>query len=268
MTSDLPYNPLNILLTVEDLKHIIQPYTDIPVSNIGLYRNAFVHKSYCTRKNENFANGNILCPQNCLPLQEESNERLEFLGDAVINLIIGNYLYIRFPDESEGFLTKVRTKLVNGNMLAELAKYAELNPFIIISKQIEDNRGRLNTKILEDTFEAFVGAMYLDLESQNLNATKMVGSWLISLIETNIDFVELLLTNSNYKDSFLKYYQHTHNHLPKFVEVSADSTSTGKRYKVAIKDKENTIIAMGTGPNKKAAENDASYNALVFLGQL
>ena len=79
-----------------------------------------------------------------------------------MNLAVGDYLFQRYPDESEGFLTKMRTKLVNGNILAELAQYAKLSRFVIISKQIEENNGRRNKKILEDSFEAFLAAMFLD----------------------------------------------------------------------------------------------------------
>jgi len=65
------------------------------VNNINIYRRAFVHKSYCRRKNENFLNGNVNCPPDCLPLQEESNERLEFLGDAILNMVVGLYVFER-----------------------------------------------------------------------------------------------------------------------------------------------------------------------------
>ena len=127
---DSPYNPQNILLDKQSLESILHIY-DNPTDNnkhvyfdLNLYRNAMVHRSYCTRKNENLLNGNTSCPNNCIPLQEESFERLEFLGDAVINLIIGKYLFERYPDENEGFLTKLRTKLVNGVMLANFCVFS------------------------------------------------------------------------------------------------------------------------------------------------
>ena len=266
---ELPYNSLNILLTESALNSILQAYVpDAKFYNINHYRTAFVHKSYCTRKNENFLNGNTLCPQYCLPLQEESNERLEFLGDAVISLVIGKYLFTRYPDEAEGFLTKLRTKLVNGNMLAELCKMANLPPFIIISKQIEENQGRLNKKILEDSFEAFVGALYLDMSSNGHNAIEIVTQWLIGLIESNIDFSDLIVQNTNYKDTFLKYFQHSYNYLPRFFELSTENTSSGKIYRIAIKDRNNSVISTGIGASKKYAENDAAYNALKYYGQL
>ena len=266
---ELPYNPSNVLLDINSLTELLTRFSpNATFQDINLFRNAFVHKSYCTRKNENFANGNTACPSNCLPLQEESNERLEFLGDAVINLIIGKYLFERYPDESEGFLTKIRTKLVNGNMLADLAKIACLQRFLMISKQIEENSGRVNKKILEDCFEAFIGAMYLDAIASGKNPIEVAGDWLITLIEENIDFTQLIVQNTNYKDTFLKHFQHTYNYLPKFYELSADTTINGKVYRVAVKDRQGVVLSTGVGGTKKEAENDASLNALKFYGVL
>lgn len=264
----LPYNTLNILLDESSLETLLTQYNPkATFKDINIYRNAFVHKSYCTRKNENFANGNTQCPPNCLPLQEESNERLEFLGDAVLNLVIGSYLFTRYPDESEGFLTRMRTKLVNGTMLAELCKYANLQSFIIISKQIEENQGRLNKKILEDSFEAFLGAMYKDAANLGQDPIDNVSTWVINLIEENLDFSELILANNNHKDTFLKYFQHLYNYLPKFYELSCDTLPHGKQYRMAIKDRQGAVLSTGVGMSKKEAENDAAFKALKYYGQ-
>ena len=118
---DLPYNPNNTKLKEADLNLILKNFDINTFYDINFYRRAFIHKSYITRKNENFENGNINCPPECLPLQEESNERLEFLGDSILNLSVTTYVYDRYPDMNEGFLTNMRTKLVNGKMLAYLA---------------------------------------------------------------------------------------------------------------------------------------------------
>lgn len=266
----LPYNESNILINRDDVTQLLKKYnvTNTGDIDINIYRTAMVHRSYCTRKNENFVNGNTQCPPNCFPLQEESNERLEFLGDAVINIIIGKYLFDRYPDENEGFLTKLRTKLVNGTMLAHLCELTGLQKFTMLSKQIETNNGRLNKKILEDIFEAFIGAMYLDYSNRSTNALSIAETWLISLIEDNLDFSELISTNTNHKDIFLKYYQHVHNYIPKFFEISMENVQNGKVYTVCIKDRNKAIISTGQGPSKKHAENDAAMNALRYFGQL
>jgi len=271
---ELPYNEMNKIISEADVLSIFQRYElDAQPINIDLYRTAMVHRSYCTRKNENFLTGNTECPENCIPLQEESYERLEFLGDTVIATIIGNYAFDRFPErENEGFLTKMRTKLVNGNMLAHLCSFTQIPKFIIISKQIESNNGRLNKKILEDCFEAFMGAMFKDFCLQNqsdpsINPLMLCDTWLINLIENNVDFTELILSNTNYKDQFLKYYINTFNETPKFYEINCEVTATGKRYEVCAKNSKMAIISSGVGSSKKIAENDAALNALQFFGE-
>lgn len=262
-----PYNTCNTLFKLSDAQCILEKYgVKDGVNNINLYRNALVHKSYCTRKNDNFVNGNIDCPQNCIPLQEDSYERLEFLGDAVINLIVAKYLFERYPDQNEGFLTKVRTKLVNGYQQSLFCEMLTLPKFILISKQIEENNGRNNRKILEDSFEAFIGAMFMDETSTP--AFQKCETWIVNLIEENIDFAELLTTNNNFKDMFTKYFQYNNCYIPKFFEISTENTNNGKIYVVCIKDKDDGIISTGKGLSKKHAENDAAQKALQFYGQL
>lgn len=263
------YNPSNILLEHEGLLEILSKYSNEPTyKNIDVFRTAFVHKSYCTRKNENFDNGNLSCPSDCIPLQEESNERLEFLGDAVLSLVTANYFFTRYPNENEGYLTKMRTKIVNGNMLAECCKYAGLEQYIIISKQIEENEGRTSTRILEDCFEAFVGAMYTDAQASGKNAMNTVSTWIINLLETNIDFADLILTDNNYKDKFIKYWEAVNGQPPKYYEQSVETTAKGKMFRVVVKANDDTVIQTGCGKTKKEAENNAARNALVFYGQL
>lgn len=261
--AELPFNPVNKVIDEATVKQLISQFSvDVPIKNISLYRTAMVHKSYCTRKNENAIEGNTDCPEGCVPLQEESHERLEFLGDSVLGIIIANYVFHRFPGENEGFLTKMRTKLVNGKMLAHLCGIAGIPPWILISKQIEDNNGRMNRNILEDSFEAFLGAMYLD--TGGLTAPE---SWIINLIEENLDFVELINQNTNYKDTLIKWCLHNQSYSPRFLELNARSMKDGsKLYTVCIKDNNNVTLGTGTGETKKQAENDASKHALAYLG--
>lgn len=256
----LPYNEKNVLITEEHLHDLLQAY-DVykPFKNLDIYRCAMVHKSYCTRKNENFYDGNVECPTGCIPLQEESNERLEFLGDSVLNIAVASYLFERYPDENEGFLTRMRTKLVNGRMLAKLCKIVGLNKYILISKQIEDNDGRNILNILEDAFEAFLAAIYLDFDYETAK------TWIISIIENNLDFSELVRQNHNYKDQLLKYFQQNYGYMPKFYEQDVETVNNHKIFKVCLKDSSDNIISIGCGSNKKEAENDAASKALETL---
>jgi len=212
-----PYNNKNILLQREDLDSLLNNngLKNLEIKNINLYRVAFVHKSYCTMKNADFDKSNVNCPPDCLPLQDMSYERLEFLGDSLLGMIVTNYLYLRFPDQNEGFLSKIRTKIVNGRMLGYLSEKIGLPKFAIISKQVEESGGRNNYKIMEDIFEAFLGALYLDFQTDvdevslpsNIRITPSSGagyyiveSWIIYIIENYIDFCELIRIKNNYKE--------------------------------------------------------------------
>jgi dsRNA-specific ribonuclease len=107
MEAALPYNPRNLVLSKKDLvNELLVPFGhDGQVKDINLFRNALVHKSYCVRKNENVVTGNTGCPPGCLPLQEQSLERVEFLGDAVVSLVISEALHVRHPGDDEGVLS-------------------------------------------------------------------------------------------------------------------------------------------------------------------
>jgi ribonuclease-3 len=281
-----PFNPKNVLLEKDDIERIFRRYgVDIPIHDVNWYRKALTHRSYCTRKNENFLQGNTSRPEGCLPLQEDSNECLEFLGDAVLGAVVGSYLKERYPDENEGFLTRMRTKLVNGNMLSEMCKMAGLQSFIIISRQIEDNNGRKSKNILEDCFEAFIGAIFEDAErDMQFNRAR---DWLEAFIEEHIDFTDLITQHNSHKDLLCKYFQHAFHCMPRFHEVDPQASSSmsensnnttdammidcnaGKsQFTVCVKNKDNVVVGKGTSNTKKGAENAAARKALVYFGQL
>jgi ribonuclease-3 len=201
---------------------------------------------------------------------------MEFLGDSVLSLVVASYLYERYPNENEGFLTKVRTRLVNGNMLAHLSDFVNISPWLIISHQIEENEGRKNKKLLEDALEAIIGAIYIDFDFDTAK------EWVINLIEENIDFCDLLNVAS-YKDTLFKSYQFNFQKGPIFEELgrthstNSNSTSNSNSFKdnkekdkvtICVKDPNGSIISIGYGTNKKDAENDAAKNALTLLGWL
>lgn len=256
----LPYNHFNKFITKDELNKLLRDFGVIDkYINIDVYKKAFVHKSYCTRKNENFIDGNVNCPKDCLPLQEESNERLEYLGDSILNMVVADYLFERYPDENEGFLTRMRTKIVNGKMLAKLSYKIGLNNHIMISKQIEDNEGRKNLNILEDCFEAFIAAIFIDF-----NDIKNAKLWIVGVIEENLDFPTLIKEHNNYKDILLKYFQQNFGYTPKFYEMNIETNqnNNSKIYTICIKDDKNTVISIAKSGNKKDGENEAARLAL------
>lgn len=265
---EMPYNNKNILLTEDDLRALFNSngLHKVNFNNIDLYRNAFVHKSYCTMKNADFDAGNSKCPQDCLPLQEMSYERLEFLGDAILGMIVAAYLYERFPDQNEGFLSKIRTKIVNGKMLGHLSDKIGFPKFAILSKQVEDANGRNNYKIMEDIFEAFIGAIYMDMQTLENDYAGYITAkqWIIYIIENYIDFTELILSRTNYKDILVSYMQHHLQDQPRFLEINIVTRDSNKIFTYCIKDKNNTVIATAKGNTKKEAENNVSLEALKY----
>tara|TARA_B100000941_G_C28467882_1_gene534672 strand:+ start:91 stop:939 length:849 start_codon:yes stop_codon:yes gene_type:complete len=273
--NETPYNNKNILIKEDDVNNILRKYgIKMKCINIDFYRNALVHKSYSTRKNENFISGNLNCPKDCLPLQEECNERYEFLGDSVLSTTVANYLYMRYSEQNEGFLTKMRSKLVNGHMLSELSTKVGLKKWMIISKQIEDNDGRNNYKILEDIFEAFICAIFLDFNKKTIKGNKLDGisglgfqiaeRWIINVIENEVDLAELIKQNKNFKDKLIKYFQHNYMKLPIFYESNVEIINNKKLFTIIVKN-EGQVLGTGSGDTKKQAEQVASQEALKYL---
>jgi len=282
---ELPFNSKNIVLANEDLRKFFDDngLQDIEFNNINLYRNAFVHKSYCTMKNDDFNTGNLKCPSDCIPLQDKSYEQLEFLGDAILGNICGYYLYERYPDQNEGFLSKLRTKIVNGKMLGYLSDKIGFPKFAIISKQVEEANGRSNYKIMEDIFEAFIGAIFMDFQTSDYSVQisskpnfkpisgaghLIVEKWIINIIEKYIDFSELIIKKTNYKDMLVNYMQHNLQDTPRFFELNIATKNNVKVFNYCIKDRNNSIIATANGFSKREAENNVAKEALNYYGCL
>ena len=245
-----PHNPKNVIISANDVNKLLHTFGSAhKAKNVDVYRCAMVHRSYCTRKNETVEQGNAKRPRTCVPLQSSSNERLEFLGDAVINLIIGTYVYNRYIDQNEGFLTTIRTKLVCGTMLAFLASCIKIQPFFIISQQLESG-GRDNAKLLEDMFEAFVGAFYIDTG----NDVPLVSQWLIRVIEDHVDFTDLVTNRDNPKVFLQKHFQRTRGYVPTFETTGVDVANKKRVFTVSLRDRENRTLATASGHTKKSAE--------------
>ena len=281
--NELPFNPSNKLLTEADLRDFFNRHglAGVPFNNVNLYRNAFVHRSYITMKNDDFDSGNERCPNGCLPLQDMSYERLEFLGDAILGMVVARYLYERYPDQPEGFLSRLRTKIVNGKMLGYLATQVGFPPFAMISKQIEESQGRDNYKIMEDIFEAFIGAIYMDFDNDDdgvvlpdhMTIAPSTGAgyyiaeqWIIAIMETYLDFAELIQARTNFKDMLVRHMQYTFQDMPRFFEVSVDTRNNRKIFTYCVKDKVGAVLGMGTGATAKEAQNMSAHEALKYYG--
>lgn len=276
-----PYNSNNKLISKKEIQKIL----GFPIYNLDIYQKAFIHKSYCKKKGENILNGLpvILAdkPDDALDLQEDSNERLEFLGDSILGAVITSYLYQRFG-EDEGFLTKIKTKLVNCETLASFSKCLNLDKHLVISKHVEERcNGRSNPSLLEDVFESLIGAIFIDYNnnikitktSKNITTNTGVGyqiakNFIIKILESNVDFTHLIMKDTNYKDILLRYYQHTFNITPKYKEMSVDGPPHQRNFTMAVLCPDNRIVGKGTERSKKKAEQIASKQALLYYSQL
>jgi ribonuclease-3 len=277
------YNENNFYISKEIIHSILRNCNiHNEVNNIELWQQAFVHKSYCSmndfKKNEKFYGSidsiNIDENDHIMPLQKDSNEVLEWLGDGVIQSVVAIYLYKRYNKQREGFLTKIRSKLVKTETLSKLALHLNFDKYLIVSKHIEIIcNGRKNARILEDCFEAFIGAMMTDFGSKNESEgfTKCT-QFIINLIEQKIDITELIINDDNFKDQLMRYYQKKYNgKFPKYeqktiIQQINDNGIVNKKFHMFVRDNDNNIIGDGIARSKKEAEQKAAKAALMHFG--
>ena len=240
-----PYNSNNIEITENEVCDILKKY-GVPdkVHNVNLYKRAFIHKSYCKRpKLENEENGVIITerPDDCMTLKSKSNERLEFLGDGVLECITKYYLYRRFPKENEGFMTEKKIALVKNEHIGKLAYEMGLNKWYIMSKNAEEKKTRTNLKKLGCLFESFLGALFLDFNKidikdendwfKNVFVTgpgfQIAQIFVESIFEQHIDWVKLIQSDDNYKNILQVILQKAFQVTPVYREISDWDDETG-----------------------------------------
>ncbi|MFA6127584.1 MAG: ribonuclease III [Bacteroidales bacterium] len=204
---------------------------------IGLYELAFIHKSASLSDSK----GNPL-----------NYERLEYLGDAVLGVIVAEFLYIQFPDRNEGFLTKMRSKLVNGDHLSLLTQQMGLN--ILLDNRIQNEQA--NRHILGDTFEALIGAIYLD---KGYRKTRRFV--LNKVIRKHIDLVELEKNETNFKSQLIEWAQKNRKEITFYTDIEPYDPTHFISF-VSIGD---TLFGSGTGVSKKEAEQSAALETLQEL---
>jgi len=253
-----PYNTRNRLFTETDIQTILVG-VNFKIHDLNLYQTAMVHSSYVKKSEYITPTGEKtqLCdrPENCIPLFENSYERLEHLGDSVLGAVVSSYLSIRFPHENEGFLTKLKKDIVCNEMLGHLSQTIGLDKFYIISKHNEETcNGRNNTKKLGDILEAFIGALWID---SNYNFQVVYG-FIIGLVEKYINIPKLLMNDRNYKEQLQQYFQNIYKQTPNYILITSEQNS----YTVAVTDKEGKHLGTATANNKKQAEQLAAKEAL------
>jgi dsRNA-specific ribonuclease len=232
-----PYNPLNVKITLNEVQSILSKYGLPPtVRNLELYQRAFVHRSYTKRPSYENVEQNITIverPPDCLPLSSKSNERLEFLGDGILECVTKLYLYKRFPKENEGFMTEKKIAIVKNEAIGKIALEMGLHKWLIISKHAEEKKIRTNLKKLGCLFESFIGALFLNFETHNPKAEdvciddespgfKMAKKIINRIFESHIDWVALIQNDDNYKNILQVKIQKEFKVTPHYLEIEHD----------------------------------------------
>ncbi len=231
-----PYNPLNVKITLSEVQSILSKYGLPPVvRKLELYQRAFVHRSYTKRPQYENAVQNITIvdrPDDCLPLSSKSNERLEFLGDGILECVTKLYLYKRFPKENEGFMTEKKIAIVKNEAIGRIALEMGLHKWLIISKHAEEKKIRTNLKKLGCLFESFLGALFLNFETHNPESEdtsddespgfKMAKKFINRIFETHIDWVALIQNDDNYKNILQVKIQKEFKVTPHYLEIEHD----------------------------------------------
>ena len=240
-----PFNPLNNLISVNEIQNILKNYgIDVKINNFTLYKRAFIHRSYVKRPLiENQLNNITIVekPDDCLNLFTKSNERLEFVGDGVLECITKYYLYRRFPKENEGFMTEKKIALVKNESIGKMAYEMGLHKWFILSKHAELKQTRTNLKKLGCLFESFIGAIFLDFNKITINdedewfknvfssgpGFQMVQIFIENVFEKHVDWINLISNDDNFKNILQVKIQKEFKVTPHYMEMEEHNLETG-----------------------------------------
>ena len=190
--------------------------------------------------------------------QPYDNERLEFLGDAVLDLVVGEYLFFKFSNADEGKLSKIRASLVNEAGFDKLARAINLGEYIFLSNAEENNGGREKSSLLSNAFEAVMGAIYLE---SGLDEVKKIS---ISLIEKNHEEISLDSLFKDFKTSLQEITQAKYGLTPDYNVIASRGPDHKKEFEVAVVI-DNKEYARAIGKSKKIAQQEAAKIAVEML---
>lgn len=240
-----PFNSLNKIISENDISNILSNYgINAPIYNKKLYERAFVHRSYTKRPDIENTQNNITiidCPGDCLPLYTKSNERLEFVGDGVLECITKYYLYRRFPKENEGFMTEKKIALVKNESIGKIAYEMGLHNWLVLSKHAEAKQIRTNLKKLGCLFESFLGALFLDFNKISIHddddwfrdlfttgpGFQMAQVFIETVFEKHVDWIALIRNDDNYKNILQVKIQKEFKVTPHYIEISEHDPDKG-----------------------------------------
>jgi ribonuclease-3 len=221
----------------------LQNELKIEFKDPSLLLTALKHRSYLNVSNED---------------RVSSNERLEFLGDAVLDLVVTHYLYDKFPKRTEGQLSKIKSILISKPVLAEISHNLFLGKYVLINKGEEKTGGRQRQSILADCYEAIIGAIYLD--QGLIIADEFIKKFLLSKFKLIMQR-ELY---QNYKSILLEYSQSELAVLPEYRILNETGPDHDKRFKISVYLK-GKKVGTGEGKSKKTAEQEAAKTAIENL---
>ena len=219
----------------------IESVIDYHFSNVNLLNEAFTHSS--------FADNRL-----------ESNERLEFLGDAVLDLVICQSLFERFNDYLEGDLTKIKSMLVSRVTCAKLANEMHLSSFVKVGKGMEANDS-ISKSVAACVFESLIGAIYLD------GGLEAVSKFILRVFDSLVTEADAEQHQNNFKSLLQQYAQNNMDATPAYELLDEKGPDHNKCFETAVIVNEH-YFPSAWGTNKKEAEQKAAFNALVELGQL
>ncbi|MBI2121853.1 MAG: ribonuclease III [Candidatus Sungbacteria bacterium] len=228
---------------MKDLSHFEEKIS-IKFKNPDLLLQALTHRSYIN-ENPSFRLGH--------------NERFEFLGDAVLELIVTEALFAKFPDKSEGELTSFRAALVNANMLSDIAVELEMNQYLMLSRGEAKDMGRARQYILANAFEALVGAIYLD---QGYDVTR---GFISRAVLAHLDEI---ISKKLYKDPKSLFQEEAQERVgitPNYEVLREWGPDHDKHFVVGV-FLEKELVAEGEGPSKQLAQEEAARNGLHVRG--
>lgn len=192
---------------------------------------------------------------------QECNERLEFLGDSVLSIIVSTYIYNEYAEQMEGVLTKIRASVVCEKALAEFAREISLGDYLILGHGEEKNDGRNRASVTSDAFEALLGAIYLD-SGKNL---KTVADILMPLVIGALKNANTSAVFKDYKTELQQIIQQANGEKLEYVVLEESGPDHDKIYKVAAMLNANQI-GVGEGRSKRIAEQNAAREALKLFG--
>jgi ribonuclease-3 len=211
--------------------------------NQKLLQQAFIHRSYLNESKE--------------PI--ESNERLEFLGDSILSFVVSDHLYKTYPEFDEGILTNLRSLVVNTKSLAKTAKRLNFGDHLMLSKGEEDSKGRENDSILANTFEAVIGAIFMD------QGIESVRTFLFAVL---IPEIEVYVEKKVFKDpkSLLQeYVQAKKQNSPVYKVMQEEGPAHAKLFTIGV-FVQDQLFGQGQGKSKQEAEERAAEQALEKIG--